>query len=223
MIEIAIALGVIGFALVAIIGILPSGLQVQRDNRSETIINQDGTFWMEAIRNGPRGLDDLTNYVEEITTPEKTFVFGGNGLGAGQFTYGSDIISLLTSAVTNANPDTQVEAIVTAFSGSAAEKEYDQSAREMSFKYRLTVSITNAANTAVPFSSLAPPVLATVPLESLYSLYEVRLLLEYPYISARATSDPNYKPPRHQTYRALASRKLFTEVVGGVKYFFFEP
>src|SRR5258706_1301219 len=68
MIEIAIALGVIGFALVAIIGILPTGLEVQRDNRSETIINQDGTFWMEAIRNGARGLDDLTNHVEEIRT-----------------------------------------------------------------------------------------------------------------------------------------------------------
>src|SRR5688572_10350408 len=164
MIEIAIALGVIGFALVAIIGILPSGLQVQRDNRSETIINQDGTFWMEAIRNGPRGMDDLTNYVEQITTPERVFVFGAGGLGGGHFTSGADIISLLTSAVTNADPAVQVEAVVTAFSGSAAEKEYDQSAREMSFKYRMTVSITNAANTAVSFSSLAPPAPATVPL-----------------------------------------------------------
>ena len=43
MIEIAIALGVIGFALVAIVGILPLGLTVQRDNRAETIINQDAT------------------------------------------------------------------------------------------------------------------------------------------------------------------------------------
>src|SRR6266542_3599873 len=66
MIEIAIALGVIGFALVAIIGILPAGLEVQRDNRSETIINQDGTFWLEAIRDGARGMDDLTNHVEKI-------------------------------------------------------------------------------------------------------------------------------------------------------------
>src|SRR6266498_5438926 len=66
MIEIAIALGVIGFALVAIIGILPAGLEVQRDNRSETIINQDGTFWLEAIRNGARGMDELPRYVDRI-------------------------------------------------------------------------------------------------------------------------------------------------------------
>ena len=60
MIEIAIAIAVIGFALVAIIGILPRGLEVQRDNRSETIINQDGTFWLEAIRNGARGYIPLS-------------------------------------------------------------------------------------------------------------------------------------------------------------------
>lgn len=63
MVEIAIALGVIGFALVAIIGILPAGLEVQRDNRSETIINQDSTFWLEAIRSGAVGINELPSYV----------------------------------------------------------------------------------------------------------------------------------------------------------------
>src|SRR6266704_643190 len=48
MIEIAISLAVIGFALVAIIGILPQGLNVQRDNREQTIINQDLTVFMDA-------------------------------------------------------------------------------------------------------------------------------------------------------------------------------
>ena len=67
MIEIAIALAVIAFALVAIIGVLPTGLNVQKDNREETIINQDGPFWLEAIRNGAQGLDYLTNYVASIT------------------------------------------------------------------------------------------------------------------------------------------------------------
>src|SRR5947207_7764407 len=35
MIEIAISLAVIGFALVAIIGILPTGMNVQKENREE--------------------------------------------------------------------------------------------------------------------------------------------------------------------------------------------
>src|SRR6184192_3370804 len=67
MVEIALCLGVIAFALVAIIGVLPTGVRVQRDNREDTIINQEGMFWLEAIRSGSRGLDYLTNYVDTIT------------------------------------------------------------------------------------------------------------------------------------------------------------
>jgi prepilin-type N-terminal cleavage/methylation domain-containing protein len=67
MIEIAICLAIIGFALVAIIGVLPLGMNTQRDNREETIINQDATVLLEAIRNGARGSDDLTNFVYAIT------------------------------------------------------------------------------------------------------------------------------------------------------------
>src|SRR5208283_1442024 len=78
MIEIAMAIGVIGFALVAIIGILPSGMNVQQSNREDTLISQDAPYFLEAIRNGcvvnsnrngvaNLGLDFLTNYVESIT------------------------------------------------------------------------------------------------------------------------------------------------------------
>jgi len=80
MVEVAIALGVIAIALVAIIGVLPTGLQVQRENREETLLNQDGLILLEAIRNGrdvidrqrpvttrgpdyPNGLNYLTNHV----------------------------------------------------------------------------------------------------------------------------------------------------------------
>ena len=52
MVEVAIALGVIAIALVAIIGVMPTGLQVQRDNRQDTILNQDGWLLVEALRNG---------------------------------------------------------------------------------------------------------------------------------------------------------------------------
>jgi type II secretory pathway pseudopilin PulG len=73
MVEIAISLAVIGIALVAIIGVLPLGMRVQRDNREQTVINQDATVFMEAIRNGARGLDDLTNYVYLITNIVTTY------------------------------------------------------------------------------------------------------------------------------------------------------
>jgi type II secretory pathway pseudopilin PulG len=66
-IEIAICLGIIGFALVAIIAALPRGLDVQKRNRQETIVGQDEEVWMNVLRGGTKGYDDLTNYVIAIT------------------------------------------------------------------------------------------------------------------------------------------------------------
>jgi len=67
MMEIAICLAIIGFALVAIIGVLPYGMHTQRNNHDETIINADATMLLESIRSGARGLDDLTNYIYYVT------------------------------------------------------------------------------------------------------------------------------------------------------------
>jgi type II secretory pathway pseudopilin PulG len=67
MIEIALCLAIIGFALVSILLVLPSGMNTQRETREETIISQDASMLLEAIRNGSRGLDDLTNNVYAIT------------------------------------------------------------------------------------------------------------------------------------------------------------
>lgn len=78
MVEIALSLAIIGFALVAILGVLPTGLQVQRENREETIIGQDATVWINTLRNGDRGCDDLTNYVDAITNVVTTFDLDGN-------------------------------------------------------------------------------------------------------------------------------------------------
>src|SRR5213593_4437572 len=87
MIEIAISLAVIGFALVAIIGILPTGMNVQRDNREETIITQDQSIFMDAIRNGARGLDDLTNYVLAITNYVTDYTDASKGQGTHEWGY----------------------------------------------------------------------------------------------------------------------------------------
>ncbi len=67
MVEIALSLAVIAFALVAIIGVLPIGMNVQKDNREETVINFDANYLMNAIRNGALGQDSLTNYIISIT------------------------------------------------------------------------------------------------------------------------------------------------------------
>ena len=66
MVEIALSIAIVAFAMVAIIGIMPTGFEAQRLNREETVINQDGTYLMEAIRTGAMGLDELTNFVDSI-------------------------------------------------------------------------------------------------------------------------------------------------------------
>jgi len=117
LIEIALSIAIIGFALVAIIGVLPAGLNVQRDNREETIIVHDANYFLDAIRSGARGLDDLTNYVESITnvvtqydaqtnqvgvvtfayTYNGTWINGGAGNPADVLTNGLHIIGLLST------------------------------------------------------------------------------------------------------------------------------
>ncbi len=117
MIEIAMAIGVIGFALVAIIGILPRGMNVQKDAREDTTISQDAPYFMDAIRNGipiggafnsrnyypANGLDFLTNYVQSIT-------YTGYKDGVATwitnwyvFTNGAQIIGLLCDPQNNYN------------------------------------------------------------------------------------------------------------------------
>jgi type II secretory pathway pseudopilin PulG len=88
MIEIALSLAIIGFALVAIIGILPLGMNVQKENREETIINQDATILMEAFRNGAKGSDDLTNYIISITNYTLDYNARGVPVGNSAHTWG---------------------------------------------------------------------------------------------------------------------------------------
>lgn len=238
MVEIAIALGVIGFALVAIIGILPTGLEVQRDNRSETIINQDAQFWMEAIRSGTVEGEGILQRVEQIelrvagNPPLATYTLGdGNGS-----TYGSvsNVVGLLTWAASAR--DHVAEARVTAVSGAASEKEMDQSIRTngVGFSYLLRVSIEpvdqNTAivrtNAALPFIAVEkaedPAVARPLDLveyfgnEGASSLYEIRLTFLYPFVTATRP------PPRTQVFRSTVTRSI-ANVPAGSDQFFFRP
>jgi hypothetical protein len=73
MVEIALCLAIIGFALVAIIGVLPMGMSVQTKNRQETIIDEDAVVWMDALRNGARQYDNIASYVLWITNYWSTY------------------------------------------------------------------------------------------------------------------------------------------------------
>ena len=208
MIEIAIALGVIGFALVAIMGILPLGLNVQRDNRFETIINQDATYWLEAIRNGAQhssvDQDDLTKYVEQIklyipqgtTTNTTTYQFGNGGLAMNQFNSTSNIISLLTNPYFANNIAYLAEADIRAISGSVGEKGSD-----VAFTYRMEVALYR------PDPGNAP------------TLWDLSLTMRWPVVETGG-KPPVRKPLR---YRTMISRNVMTNVVNAVEYYQFTP
>lgn len=66
MVELALCIGIIAFAMVAIMGVLPSGLTVQKQNREDTLIDQDGSQWINILREGQTGWGDLTNYLDHI-------------------------------------------------------------------------------------------------------------------------------------------------------------
>ena len=99
LIEVAISLAVIGIALVAIIGVLPLGMNVQKENREGTVINQDATIFLEAISKGAQGMDDLTNYVYAITNYWTEYNSAGVVLRAGKDGY-----SVQNSKVTKLTP-----------------------------------------------------------------------------------------------------------------------
>lgn len=76
LVEIAISIAVVAFALVAIIGVLPTGMQVQKENREETQINQDAPLLLEAIRTGATNVDNLAANLEYLVN----FVSSTNGV-----------------------------------------------------------------------------------------------------------------------------------------------
>jgi type II secretory pathway pseudopilin PulG len=163
MVEIALALAVIAFALVAIIGVLPAGMSVQKDNRESTIVNFDANFLMDAIKSGTVGLDDLTNHVIVISNIITFFNTNGDGTitpGASQWiaystngttgskisggpllTNGANIIALLTIPkyvpVPGGFYSNYISADFRAITGSLSDQGTSQSARDFAFAYRV--------------------------------------------------------------------------------------
>jgi len=205
MIEIALSLAVIGFALVAIIGILPTGMNVQKENRQETIICQDASIWMEAIRSGAQGADDLTNYVIAITnwatdlpggTPvvrgyDRNGSYGGAATPSFGLLSGNRIIGLLSTPrytlSSNAVPGGQiiltsnyVVAYVKAISGGAYEK-FPQTNSEIvnaGFQYRMVSEVVPYTYYDPIWTNWADPTLVDHTNEPGKSIYDARVAMQ---------------------------------------------
>jgi hypothetical protein len=143
-------------------------MNVQKENRHETIINQDATIFMEAMRNGAQGADDLTNHVMAITNYVVHYTGrAGNSLTTYGFTFtnstvngalsspqfpittGFRIIGLLsTPQITtvrgvNGFFSNHVVAYVRSISGPASEKypQTDSSIQDFGLNYKLICDV----------------------------------------------------------------------------------
>jgi prepilin-type N-terminal cleavage/methylation domain-containing protein len=218
MIEIAICLAIIGIALVAIIGVLPLGMRTQRDNREETIINQDASILLEAIRNGSVGQNDLTNYVYAITNYRAYFpgknqpaVNDSPPPGTNYFPDGAHIVGMLTTPqfvdtnllpidqVFNGGYSNHIVAFVRSMSGYAVEKppQNNEILVEDSLTYRVycvnepLALDTNAYVNPVPYNA-----------EMVNNLHELRLRFIYPTL-------PNGGPGNFtKTYRTQVAGRV---------------
>ena len=198
MVEIAICLAIVGFALVAIIGVLPLGIQVQADNRQDSIINHDGAYFLDAIRKGAPS-DDLRLYVEQIS-----LTFSNQPTHTtNAFRDNHHIIGLLS------NPDSiKTEAIIRSLSGAASEKgDYTN---EVAFKYKVIAYVR-------PLEGLNPD-LATNAVRYFWQTnltHEVRLVFRYP-----LTFDGKTGAGR-KVFRTLVSGRINQDLAYPLEYFFY--
>ena len=238
MVEIALCIAIIGFALVAIIGVLPTAMRVQQDNRSDTLIDQDGNYFLEAIRHGAQGVDDLRSYLRplpNVNSPANPrFVYRDNtgGLRTNpptplQFPFndpkyydtGRQLIGLLSIPRTN-NDDFRVEMEFRAISGAAVEKDPNI---PISFEYLLISEIIpfaafDLSSAFGPTNSLDPHAVTNSARALQNNLYEVRLTFRWPLLRDGAVGN------NKKVFRALVSGYLRNEAIAGWNsYFFFQP
>jgi hypothetical protein len=209
MVEIALSLAIIGFALVAIIGILPIGMGMQKENREDTIINQDASVFLEAIRSGNQGLNDLTNYVMSITNTVMLYRLNGT-LSGGPITYGYTttnapyplingyrIIGLLSTpkfvptytknGAVDGYASNHVVAYVRSISGPVSEKfpQGDATVQDLGLSYRLMPEI-------VSYGTLFNPSYGNLQPTSLQSnLTELRLTFRWPLVDPKGRVGPS--------------------------------
>ena len=236
MVEIAICLAVIGVALVAIIGVLPLGMRTQRDNREETVINQDATVFLEAIRNGARGADDLTNYVYAITNYQTLYPPGTVTTPIGYdlsyfMPFPERIIGLLSTpeytdtsanrlpipSLTFGGYSNHVVAYVRSLSGPAVEKPPQDNDIIVgdSFGYRiLCVNAPVARDT----NALAPSLnYYNYDTQLAASLRELRLTFLWPQLPNGGLG------ARHQTFRTMVAGQITQVSTNGQWLYFYQP
>ena len=235
MVEIALSLAVIGFALVAILGVLPIGVNTQRYNREDTVINHDATLWMDALRYGNRGVglgvnEDLSNYVVSVTKTVVAFNTATDPWTPGTLStlvYSNllwpQAVGLLStpcyqSVGANTILSNAVVADVRAMTGSGATRwpQNNELIKEAAFTYRLAPTVEEPLMLPVEANTVEE----RTQLQLRERLHDVRLDIRWPVL-------PNGKTGLgRRTYSAAFAGILLSVpaiVVGEPDLWFFQP
>jgi type II secretory pathway pseudopilin PulG len=226
MIEIALCLAIMGFALVAIIGVLPLGMNAQRDNREATVINQDATVLLDAVRSGARGADDLTNfvyaiantgsgnpvgYLNPVLAAQMNFP-GSNPSGVSWYPYltnGATIVGLLSMPEFWNGNSNHIVAYVRSLSGLASEKPPQDNGIMVGNTFTYRVYCVNAA---VAYDTNSP--LAGFSRQLNGNLHELRMTFLWPQL-------PNGKVGAgRQTFRASIAGQLAQDSTNGDLFYY---
>ena len=243
LVEIVLSLAIIAIAMIAIIGVIPIGLNVQTENQEESIISTDAGIWMEAFRNGAQGMEYLTNYINEVRVEEVVRVRAVNPAllcsddavdtkrtnyyPGTFFTSASNLLGMLSlpkypqnyqalvpgARYTNWN----VYAEVRALNGNLADTAADM---DFAFKYRLTpelVPIQGLRGDHLTLSNAPLWIMAT-------NLYDLGLSFQWPLIVGEGGNfrgQPRF--PKSLNFRTLVSGQQLVRgtnnVVTGYRYF----
>jgi prepilin-type N-terminal cleavage/methylation domain-containing protein len=163
LLEIAVALAVIGFAIVAVLGVLPTGLNIQRDTRERTIVTQDATYLIEAIRRGAfidsamaTNLIYHVEYVARVTT-STTGVSSTNELQINtDYSNDGDLVRLLGEPHQSSGPGNRNFTVMQmrSLSGTATEKGGRGEEGRITFNYLIFSEV-------IPITSVEPTGLLT--------------------------------------------------------------
>ena len=190
LVEIAISMAIIAFALTVIIGILPSSMRVQRDVREETLVLSDGNYVLESIRHGARNADALMDCVDRIL----------QGTNVVPFYSSSNIIQAMTANQNNVlvvNGVAVSTVVVTMRSLGGSMVTQGAANQEMALRYQITPELlpVNVANLNTKFDWRT---------NVAQRLFELRLTFRWPVL-------PNPSFP----LAANSSKKVFRTVVSG--------
>ena len=236
MVEIALSIAIVAFAMVAIIGIMPTGFEAQRLNREETIINQDGAYLMETIRSGALGLDALTNFVDSIVITNNRGTLRSMGVSENVNASGSAIplvnghfivgmlstphLELLGRDRQTGSPffiTNEVAAMMRSISGNAGERFLDPQYKENAFSYLLSTRIvshqSSPTNSFGSNSGLAISTNRFATAANISSnLYDLQLTFRWPVTKVQVQGSRN--KPEIQ-YRVGKNEKIFRTLISG--------